>query len=110
MQVYVQKSTSTTRPRSPSGVSGSEFSQPVAPANEGREPSTGNSPESPARRCTNDLTKPGRPDGVATVDGSDISGSPDKGVRDRTAAAPARASPPAAIVAAVAPSTRRRLW
>src|SRR5207247_6932181 len=36
MHVYVQKSTSTTFPRRPSGVSGSELSQPVAPSNPGR--------------------------------------------------------------------------
>ena len=43
MQVYVQKSTSTTRPRRSSVVSGSEFSQPVAPSNEPRRPSFGSS-------------------------------------------------------------------
>src|SRR6476620_1035202 len=36
MQVYVQKSTRTTFPRRPSGVSGSELSQPVAPSKPGR--------------------------------------------------------------------------
>ena len=36
MQVYVQKSTRTTFPRRPSGVSGSELSHPVAPSNPGR--------------------------------------------------------------------------
>src|SRR4029453_956471 len=36
MHVYVQKSTSTTFPRRPSGVSGSELSQPVAPSKPGR--------------------------------------------------------------------------
>src|SRR4051812_42967699 len=35
MQVSVQKSTRTTRPRSPAGSSGSELSHPVAPPNEG---------------------------------------------------------------------------
>ena len=35
MQVYVQKSIRTTFPWSPSGVSGGELSQPVAPASEG---------------------------------------------------------------------------
>src|SRR4029078_8941294 len=36
MHVYVQKSTSTTCPRRPAAVSGSELSQPVAPSNSGR--------------------------------------------------------------------------
>src|SRR3954462_2581370 len=42
MQVSVQKSTSTTRPRSPAGSSGSEFSHAVAPPSEGtcRRPDT----------------------------------------------------------------------
>src|SRR5580765_3026150 len=40
MHVYVQKSTSTTLPRNPSGVSGSELSHPVAPSKAGRLPST----------------------------------------------------------------------
>src|SRR5829696_6817565 len=35
MQVYVQKSTATTRPRRPSVVSGGELSHPVAPSREG---------------------------------------------------------------------------
>src|SRR6185437_14200943 len=41
MQVYVQKSTSTTLPRRPSGVSGGELSQAVAPSNDARRPSNG---------------------------------------------------------------------
>src|SRR3954447_680830 len=41
MHVYVRKSTTTTFPRSPSGVSGSEFSHDVAPLNEANSPSTG---------------------------------------------------------------------
>jgi hypothetical protein len=36
MQVYVQKSTRTTLPRSPAGVRGKEFNQPVAPSKPGR--------------------------------------------------------------------------
>src|SRR5580692_5978231 len=44
MQEYVQKSTITTLPRKPSGVSGAEFSQRAAPAKEGASPSTGRSP------------------------------------------------------------------
>src|SRR4051812_34364570 len=42
MQVSVQKSTSTTWPRSPPGSSGSEFSHAVAPPSEGmwRRPDT----------------------------------------------------------------------
>src|SRR4029077_14977947 len=35
MHVSVQKFTSTTRPRSPAGSSGSELSHPTAPASEG---------------------------------------------------------------------------
>jgi hypothetical protein len=42
MQVYVQKSTSTTEPRNPAGVSGGELSQPLAPSNPGSRLSTGN--------------------------------------------------------------------
>src|SRR6185369_8065276 len=41
MHVYVQKSTTTTLPRKASGVSGCELSQVIAPAREGRVPSTG---------------------------------------------------------------------
>src|SRR4051812_24641940 len=41
MQVYVQKSTSTTFPRSAAGVSGREFSHVVASASDGNVPSTG---------------------------------------------------------------------
>src|SRR3954447_1320156 len=44
MHVYVQKSTRTTFPARPSGVSGEEFSQPVAPSNTGRRPSAGKGP------------------------------------------------------------------
>jgi len=44
MHVWVQKSATTTLPRSPSGVSGSELSHFVAPVNDGIEPSAG--------RCT----------------------------------------------------------
>jgi hypothetical protein len=36
MQVYVQKLTRTTLPRSSAGVRGDEFSQPVAPSKPGR--------------------------------------------------------------------------
>ena len=42
MQVYVQKSTSTTLPRRPAALNGGAFSHPVAPASEGMLPSTGN--------------------------------------------------------------------
>ena len=38
MQEYVQKSRTTTFPRSPSIVSGSLFSQPSIPANSGAGP------------------------------------------------------------------------
>src|SRR5438046_7506512 len=41
MQVYVQKSTTTTLPRKASGVSGCELSHVMAPAKEGRVPSIG---------------------------------------------------------------------
>src|SRR6185503_4114286 len=67
MQVYVQKSTRTTLPRRPSGVSGSELSQPVAPSNEARRPSTGNSAASPARRCASERRRPGRAGGADVV-------------------------------------------
>ena len=43
IQVKVQNSTSTCRPRSDSRVSGSVLTHPVAPANEGSPPSIGNS-------------------------------------------------------------------
>ena len=43
MHVYVQNCTSTTLPRRPSGVSGDELSQSVAPSNDGNRPSTGSS-------------------------------------------------------------------
>ena len=36
MHVYVQKSTRTTLPPSPCGVSGSELSHPVASSNDGQ--------------------------------------------------------------------------
>src|SRR5918994_2837129 len=60
-QVYVQKSTSTTRPRRPSGVKGSELSHPVAPSNDGRRPSTGSATSSPARRWTIERIRPRLP-------------------------------------------------
>jgi hypothetical protein len=41
MHVYVQKSATTTFPRRPSGVSGSELSHAVAPENGGNVPSAG---------------------------------------------------------------------
>src|SRR3954453_13386632 len=44
MQVYVQKSTTTTRPRRPSVVSGGELSHPVAPSSDGILPSAGRRP------------------------------------------------------------------
>src|SRR3954463_4488976 len=44
MQVYVQKSTTTTRPRRPSVVSGGELSHPVAPPSDGILPSAGRRP------------------------------------------------------------------
>jgi len=40
MQVYVQKSTRTTFPRSDSPVNGAEFSQPIAPPRSGISPSS----------------------------------------------------------------------
>src|SRR3954454_7175713 len=43
MHVQVQKSTSTTFPRRPAGVSGSEFSQAVAPSKPARSPPLGSS-------------------------------------------------------------------
>src|SRR5919106_4023119 len=64
MQVQVQKSTRTTRPRRPSGVSGSELSHLVAPSNDGRRPSTGSSRRSPARRWTIERIRPGVPGGT----------------------------------------------
>src|ERR671920_344444 len=48
--VYVQNCTATTRPLSPSGVSGSELSHPVAPSKGGRRPSLGKI-SVPASRC-----------------------------------------------------------
>src|SRR5215472_12983368 len=54
MHVYVQKSTSTTFPRRPAGVSGPELSQPVAPSKPGRWP-----PIAP-RRLLSRLTRPPR--------------------------------------------------
>jgi hypothetical protein len=39
MQVWVQKSTTITRPRNPSALSGGELSQPVAPSRDGILPS-----------------------------------------------------------------------
>ena len=53
MQVYVQKSTSTTFPRSAAVVSGGELSHPVAPSKPGSRPSLG-SGAGPA--CFGDLT------------------------------------------------------
>src|SRR4029450_3080541 len=38
MHVYVQKSTTTTFPASPSGVSGDELIQPVAPSSDEKHP------------------------------------------------------------------------
>src|SRR4029450_5643925 len=65
MQVYVQKSTRTTLPARPSGVSGDEFSQPVAPSKPGRRPSTGNPTVRGWRRAPRRLTsrdlRPRRP-------------------------------------------------
>src|SRR5205823_14250442 len=43
MQVKVQRSTATTLPRKPAGVSGGELSHAFAPAKAGRLPSIGNS-------------------------------------------------------------------
>src|SRR3954447_3173988 len=56
MQVYVQKSASTTFPSRSAGVSGGEFSQPVAPSKPGMWPSTGSDPA--LRRLLNRLTTP----------------------------------------------------
>ena len=42
MQEKVQNWTTTTLPRRPAGVSGSELSQAVAPPSSGSAPSTGN--------------------------------------------------------------------
>ncbi|KAG1360463.1 hypothetical protein G6F61_014381 [Rhizopus arrhizus] len=47
MQEYVQKSTSTTLPRSCWAVSGGLLSQPVAPSSAGRVPSTGSGASAP---------------------------------------------------------------
>src|ERR1700727_350497 len=41
MQEYVQKSTTTTLPRRATASSGGEFNQAVAPARDGKSPSTG---------------------------------------------------------------------
>ena len=70
-QVYVQKSTSTTRPRRSSGVNGSELSHPVAPSNDGRRPSTGNATSSPAMRWTIERIRPRLPGGTDDVAASD---------------------------------------
>ena len=53
------KLTRTTRPRSPSGVNGSESSHRVAPANEVRRPSIGRASRSPAKRWTIERITPG---------------------------------------------------
>src|SRR5205809_3839624 len=58
MHVYVQKSTSTTLPRSSAGVRGGELSQPVAPSNSASRPSNGKSPASPEWRVRNKLMPP----------------------------------------------------
>src|SRR5262245_35827971 len=60
MQVYVQKLTRTTVPARPSGVSGDEFSQPVAPSKPGRRPSTGNGAVRGWRRAPKRLTSRNR--------------------------------------------------
>src|SRR5215218_1960691 len=57
MHVYVQKSTSTTLPSTSAAVSGGEFSQPVAPPNPGRCPSTDNG-DRPTWWRSNQLTSP----------------------------------------------------
>jgi hypothetical protein len=49
-QVYVQKSTSTTRPRRGSDARGSVLSHPVARSNEAKRPSSGSERSSPASR------------------------------------------------------------
>src|SRR5215468_11267980 len=54
MHVYVQKSARTTLPSRSGAVSGGELSQPVAPSNPGRCPSTGSEPA--LRRLLNRLT------------------------------------------------------
>jgi hypothetical protein len=66
MQVYVQKSTRTTFPARPPGVSGDEFSQPVAPSNPGRRSSTGTGPRvgGGARRRGSRPATSGLEDGV----------------------------------------------
>src|SRR5579872_3488454 len=46
MHEYVQKSTSTTLPRSPFDVSGGEFTHATAPSSDGIVPSTGSVPRS----------------------------------------------------------------
>src|SRR5262245_9978574 len=58
MQVYVQKSTSTTFPRRASGVRGWELSQPVAPSKPGKWPSIGNSAVPTCRCLLKRLTSP----------------------------------------------------
>jgi hypothetical protein len=55
MQVYVQKSTSTTLPLTSSAVSGGELSQPVAPSKPGKRPSEGNGVAPGCRRAPNHL-------------------------------------------------------
>src|SRR6476646_8853170 len=75
-QVYVQKSTRTTRPRSASGFNGSELSQPVAPSNDGRRPSTGRTGRSPARRWATDRIRLGRLGDWVVVGGPGVRSGP----------------------------------
>ena len=56
MHVYVQKSTATTFPPRPAGVSGAELSQPLAPSRDGKSPSTGNE-SSVSSSCTIGITR-----------------------------------------------------
>src|SRR6476646_5727101 len=51
MHANVQKSTSTTLPRSASGDSGGEFNHVVAPERSGNRPSTGSAEEGPGLRA-----------------------------------------------------------
>src|SRR5829696_9958675 len=76
MQVYVQKSTRTTFPARPSGVSGDELSQPVARSKPGRRPSTGNGAVRGWRRAPKRLTSRDLrlPDGARFPSGPPVRG------------------------------------
>src|SRR4029453_8138461 len=66
MQVYVQKSTRTTLPRSSAGPRGEEFNQPVPPRNQGGDPrrATGPCADGGARRTGSRPATSGLEDGA----------------------------------------------